>query len=817
MKMARGTTNQSSGRRKTISYARYGYYFILPFFVVYVIFSLTPLISTFWYSSTNIGDSNSKFTGLSSTEVYYDQFLDLKALYSKDFEKDVGVSPKDYSKIKAYFSLQKMIKEQDPFNESGMKAIAALTDLSDSAKASIQAYLTSKDPTALDAATLKELDAYRKNSKSLDVNIINELQDVIKSVDTVKNAVVTDSASATEAAKTPEQGIIDQIPAVIDELKALKEAGVTSDNKTAFMAVDYYAAKLNGGKAPSDSFAYLTKYYGSVADTTVSVHDYGFYTTTVGLVQYAAIKTNFTADLKAILASSDWPATINSLTSVSSLSSYADAKTDLHSEQLYSDLKALSDAGIITGSTLVEKDGALVVDSANGILSNLRELIDTNYHTDATKTAALAQIRKLLIYMNDQTYRAVLSNVASIKSAGGIDALMNFSGTRDTDNNKYLSYKSALGLTDSLNLSRYEALDAVRKEDNAAAAKDTLAGLTAKLPAAQAAYDTALAGTDAKAANKAKEALATIQVGIRAANQQIKSPAGILTSADAKTNFIFVGLDNYKSIFTDTTRFNKVFGDLLTTVTMWLMNFIPQLLLALLLAAWMTDNRLRLKGMGVMKALIYLPNIMTAAAIAIFFYRAFQFSTNPAAKSLAQQVLAAFGNKDGYNFFSQPWATRSIVAFINFWMWYGSTMIILIAGISSVSVSLFESAQIDGATNSQVFRKITLPLIRPIMLYTLVNSMVGGLQMYDIPKLLANGEPTIMFRGTKLKSTETILMYIQDQAFGPKSNHQIGVAAAVSVILFIITAIVSSILFYVMRDKDASRAKKIARKGGVAK
>jgi multiple sugar transport system permease protein len=144
-------------------------------------------------------------------------------------------------------------------------------------------------------------------------------------------------------------------------------------------------------------------------------------------------------------------------------------------------------------------------------------------------------------------------------------------------------------------------------------------------------------------------------------------------------------------------------------------------------------------------------------------------------------------------------------------------MIILIAGISSVSVSLFESAQIDGATNSQLFRKITLPMIRPIMLYSLVNSLVGGLQMYDIPKLLANGEPTIMFRGTKLKSTETILMYIQDQAFGPKSSHQIGVAAAVSVVLFAITAIFSGLLFYLMRDKDASRLKKIAKRGGVAK
>ena len=512
--MARGTTKQSSGRRRTISYAKYGYFFILPFFVVYLIFSLTPLISTFWYSSTNIGDSNSNFNGFSNTEVYYDQYLDLKALYTKDFEKDVGITAKDYSKIKAYFSLQKIIKEQDPFNESGMQAIASQTDLTDSSKASIQAYMNSKDPAALDAATLKELDTYVKNNKSLDVIITKELQDVIKSVDTVKNAVVTESAvDTTVTAVTPEQGIVDQIPAVIDELKALNDAGKTSDNTAAVMAVEYYAAKLNGGTAPSDSFAYLIKYYGSVADTTISVHDYGFYTTTVGLVKNGAVTTDFTADVRALLASDDWLTTIGSLSSIDSLQSYADAKTPLHSEQLYSDLKALSDAGIISGETLVEADGALVVDSANGILSNLRQLIDTNYKSDVTRTKAISQIRKLLIYMNDKTCRAVLANVAEIKSAGGIDSFMNFSGTRVSDTTKYLAFKNSIGLADSLNLSKYEELEATRKADNVGAAEKKLADLTAKLPDAQANYDAVLAGGgDAKAINTAKEALATVQV-----------------------------------------------------------------------------------------------------------------------------------------------------------------------------------------------------------------------------------------------------------------------------------------------------------------
>lgn len=816
--MARGTTKKSSGRRRNISYARFGYYFILPFFAVYLIFSLTPLISTFWYSSTNVGSNNSNFFGFSQTEVYYDQFLDLKTLYSKDFEKDVGISTKEYSKVKAYFSLQKLIKEQNPFNEAGMEAIAGLTDLSETTKATMQTYMSTRDPAIIDAAALKELEAYRKDFSSLDMNIINELPAIIAAVDSVRNAVVTESATATaEKTATPEEDIIAMIPAVIDEINALKAAGTTPENTTAVMAVEYYAAKLNGGNAPGDAFDYLTRYYESVADTTVSVHDYGFYTTTVGLVKAAAITTDFTADVKALLSANDWLSTINSLTSISALQSYADAKTDLHSEQLYSDLKALSDAGIISGVDLVEMDGSLGVDPDNGILSNLRTLIDTNYQSDPSQIKAVAHIRNLLNYMNDKTYRAVLANVEEIKNAGGVDSFMNFTGTRDPDTDMYLKFKSTVGLTDALSLTVYENLDASRKAKNIADAEKSLAEYEAKLPDAQAAYDAMLGSGDAEAINDAKEELASVNVGIRAANEEIKSPSGIFTISDSKTSFIFVGLDNYKSIFTDTTRFNKVFGDILTTATMWLMNFVPQILLALLLAAWMTDNRLHLKGLTAMKALIYLPNIMTSAAIAIFFFRAFQFSTNPAAKSMAQQILLLFGNAEGYNFFSEPWAARTIVAFINFWMWYGNTMVILIAGISSVSISLFESAQIDGASSGQVFKKITLPMIRPIMLYTLVNSLIGGLQMFDIPKLLANGEPTIMFRGTKLKATETILMYIQDQAFGPKSNHQIGVAAAVSVILFIITSIFSALLFYLMRDKEASRLKKLVKRGGAVK
>ncbi len=820
MKMASGTTKKSSGRRKSISYARFGYFFIIPFFVVYLIFSLIPLISTFWYSTTNIGDVTAGFNGFSNTVVYYDQYLDLNAIYAKKIQDQVGVSTKDYSKIKAYFSLQAIVRDYNPFNEEGMNAIASLDKLSDSTKASVNAYMTSKNPSDLTSDALKELAEYRKNFSALDKNIMDQLPAVLAAVNTIKDAASAEAAATTDTTATdvkPEEAILPSIQSAIDELTALKAADVTDENKTAVMAVDYYAKKLNGDKAPANAFDFLIKYYGTFQTGAASVHDYNFYTTSAGLVQYGAITTDFTGDLKAILASDDWLTTINALTSVSKLDSYANAQADIHNETLYADLKALSDAGIIQGEPLVEKDGALAVDTDKSLVAQMRTLIDTNYKSDPNEIKAVSHIRNLLIYTDDKSYKAVLDNVEAVKAAGGISTFMNFSGDREVDTALYLSYKDAIGLSDKLSLARYQELDAARKESSVKTAQEALKKAQGELPKAQAAYDSALAGGDKKEIANANNALAKIKNTIKASNDTIKSPSGIFQKADAKSSFVFIGLENYKSIFTDNTRFTKVLGDMTTTMLMWAMNFVPQILLALLLAAWMTDSRMHLKGLNAMKALIYLPNIMTAATVAIFFYRSFQFSTNPVSKSMAQQILLLFGHPEGFNFFANPWATRTLVAFINFWMWYGNTMIVLIAGISSISTSLFESAQIDGASNGQIFRRITIPLIRPIMLYTLITALIGGLQMYDIPKLLNNGEPTIMFLGTKLKSTETILMYIQDQAFGIKSNHFIGVAAAVSVLLFAITSLISALLFYVMRDKDASRARKLAKKGGIVR
>ena len=92
-----------------------------------------------------------------------------------------------------------------------------------------------------------------------------------------------------------------------------------------------------------------------------------------------------------------------------------------------------------------------------------------------------------------------------------------------------------------------------------------------------------------------------------------------------------------------------------------------------------------------------------------------------------------------FKFMSNIWSVRGLIALMNFLMWFGNTTILLMAGMMGIDTSLFEAASVDGATSTQIFYKITLPLLKPILLYVMITSLIGGLQMYDVPQVLTNG------------------------------------------------------------------------------
>lgn len=248
----------------------------------------------------------------------------------------------------------------------------------------------------------------------------------------------------------------------------------------------------------------------------------------------------------------------------------------------------------------------------------------------------------------------------------------------------------------------------------------------------------------------------------------------------------FIGLQNFKRLFADKTFLTAVTN----TWELWLMNFIPQMAIAMLLAVWFTSTRLKIKGGGVWRMLFYLPNLMMPAAIAALFFSLFSFY-GPVNQFLVRNDLQA----EAIDYIRSPDTMRGLVVFIQWWLWYGQTTIILMAAMTSISVSLYEAALMDGASGWQSFRYVTLPLIKPVMIYVLVTSLVGGMQMYDIPYLLTDG------RGSPANSilTSNILMYMRFRS----SQGHIGAASAVGVMVFIMTTIVAMLIFFLLREKHS--------------
>ena len=216
---------------------------------------------------------------------------------------------------------------------------------------------------------------------------------------------------------------------------------------------------------------------------------------------------------------------------------------------------------------------------------------------------------------------------------------------------------------------------------------------------------------------------------------------------NGKTLETFVGLKNYQNIlFGSETSIpaqaihEEFFNYFQNTIIIWLGNFVPQIILSLLLAVWFTDAKLKIPGKGFFKVIMYMPNIITAASVSALFLALFGDGKYGAINSL---LLSKEMIVEPIRFITDKTNSRILVMFIQTWMWFGNTMIMLMSGIMGINPSLFEAANIDGANSFQIFRKVTLPLLRPIMVYTLITSMIGGLQMFDIPYLLHTGNTLV--------------------------------------------------------------------------
>jgi multiple sugar transport system permease protein len=257
----------------------------------------------------------------------------------------------------------------------------------------------------------------------------------------------------------------------------------------------------------------------------------------------------------------------------------------------------------------------------------------------------------------------------------------------------------------------------------------------------------------------------------------------------------FIGFKNFERLFADDFFWTAIKN----TWLIWILNFIPQIGIALLLSVWFTSTRLKIKAVGVWRAIFFLPNLLVPAAVAALFFSLFSFYG-----PVNQFMVRAGFLEEAMHYLQNRAVARGLVVFIQWWMWFGQTVIIVMAGMTSIPISLYEAAMVDGATATQMFRRITLPLLKPILIYIFVTSLVGGMQMFDIPYLLTDrrGGP-----GNAIL-TNNIHMYIK---FSSSKGH-IGAASSVGVVVFIMTCVAALGIFYFLRDRDNSNFDKSIRK-----
>ncbi|MCI1723280.1 MAG: sugar ABC transporter permease [Lachnospiraceae bacterium] len=249
---------------------------------------------------------------------------------------------------------------------------------------------------------------------------------------------------------------------------------------------------------------------------------------------------------------------------------------------------------------------------------------------------------------------------------------------------------------------------------------------------------------------------------------------------------VFIGLKNYIRVFGD-----KFFWiSFLNTIKIWGLNIVVQLGLAFLLTIVFSDIRYKMKGLSIFRAIYYLPNLISAVSVAFLFKTLLDWKYGS-----INQILMAIGlTKTPINWLGQVTTAPNVTGLISAWMWFGNSFIILMAGVQGIPKDYFEAAALDGAGRWKTFTNITVPLLRPIILYVFITSLIGGLQMFDIPYLISGGTA-----GAPSGSLQTVVMYLYK--FGFETN-QVGYAAAIAYTLFLIILIVSIIQFKTIGKED---------------
>ncbi|MES5818190.1 sugar ABC transporter permease [Streptomyces sp. RG80] len=240
----------------------------------------------------------------------------------------------------------------------------------------------------------------------------------------------------------------------------------------------------------------------------------------------------------------------------------------------------------------------------------------------------------------------------------------------------------------------------------------------------------------------------------------------------------WAGLSQYQYLLSDSDFWNSI-GN---TIIIWALATFPMIFLAMVTAV-MLNSAVRFKNLY--RFAYFLPNVTSVVAIAIVFGSI--FSTNA---GMVNAVLHAVGI-DQVAWLNTPWGIKVTIAALMTWQWTGYNAIIFLAGLQTIPSDLYEAARMDGAGPIQTFFRITLPLLRPTLLFVLVVSTVTGLQSFSEPQvLLQTSSNDSTFAGGPGHSGQTMVLYFFQQTF---DNNDFGYGAAVAWGIFLVVVLFSII------------------------
>ncbi|MCP2324651.1 cellobiose transport system permease protein [Hamadaea flava] len=248
----------------------------------------------------------------------------------------------------------------------------------------------------------------------------------------------------------------------------------------------------------------------------------------------------------------------------------------------------------------------------------------------------------------------------------------------------------------------------------------------------------------------------------------------------------FVGLDNFVKILSDNYFWNAVFN----TIGIFVVSTIPQLLLALMLANALNK---RMRGRMWLRMGVLVPNITSVAAVAILFSQLF-------ARDFGLiNWLLHFVGVSPIDWQAHKWTAWLAISTMVDWRWMGYNALIYLAAMQSIPKDIYESAALDGASSRRQFWSITVPMLRPTIIFTVIISTIGGFQLYAEPLLFTGGASA--FLGGTLRQSQTVTMYLMEQFY---NKFEYGDMAAVAWLLFFLILIFSGVNYLITARLESS-------------